>query len=56
MNYKTQLQMLKLFLEDRVRNCNNMMIARNNKNLKHDVRIYSEILVLLRENKHIAEK
>jgi len=48
--------MIKLFLEDKIRTCNGAMLARKNRNLKHDIRIYSEILVMLRENKHIVEK
>ncbi len=51
MNYKCQLQMLKMFLEDRIRNTNEAMIARRNKNLKHERRVYQEILVLLRDYK-----
>ncbi|HDR4914391.1 TPA: hypothetical protein ROY02_003808 [Bacillus cereus] len=56
MKHKTQLQMLKLSLEDKIRGCNNAMIARKNKNLKHDIRIYSEILVMLRDYKQMVEK
>lgn len=56
MNYKCQLQMLKMFLEDRIRNTNEAMIARRNKNLKYERRVYNEILVLLRDLKQTAEK
>jgi hypothetical protein len=56
MNYQTQMQMLKLFLEDKIRTCNGVMLARRNRNLKHDIRIYSEILVMLRDCKHMIEK
>jgi len=48
MNSRTQLQMVKLFLEDKVRMCNQSMMDRHNRISKHDLKLYSEILVLLR--------
>ncbi|WP_176539503.1 hypothetical protein [Bacillus cereus] len=56
MNYKTQLQMIKLSLEDKIRACNDAMIARKNRNLKNDIRIYNEILMMMKNYKHIVKK
>lgn len=49
MNYQTQLQTLKLFLEDKIRFCVYEGSLREAKYLKKEKRIYGEILVMLRD-------
>lgn len=51
MNYKSQLQMLKLFLEDKTRVCKRVMMVEKNKTFKNELRIYNELLVMLRDLK-----
>jgi hypothetical protein len=43
--------MIKLYLEDRIRDSNQAMIARQNKNLRYERRIYKEVLSMLRDFK-----
>lgn len=49
MNYKTQLQTLKLYLEDKIRFCVNENYSRDAKYLKKEKRIYGEILIMLKD-------
>ncbi|ESU32723.1 hypothetical protein G3A_09985 [Bacillus sp. 17376] len=52
MSSKTQLQMVKLFLEDKIRLCKQSMMDRHNKCSKRDLRLYNELLGMLRDAKH----
>ncbi|RKN62261.1 hypothetical protein D7H67_05800 [Bacillus sp. S66] len=47
MNYKVQLQILRLSLEDKIRGCRHTMMLRQNKILKNEMRIYNELLAML---------
>lgn len=47
MNYKVQLQILRISLEDKIRSCRHVMMLRQNKTLKNEMRIYNELLVML---------
>lgn len=47
MSYKVQLQILRLSLEDKIRECRHAMLLRQNKTLKNEIRIYNELLAML---------
>lgn len=47
MSYKVQLQILRLSLEDKIRECRHAMLLRQNKTLKNEMRIYNELLAML---------
>lgn len=49
MNYKTQLQTLRVYLEDKIRFCVHEGSSRDAKYFKKEKRIYSEILIMLKD-------
>ncbi|EJQ92611.1 hypothetical protein IGW_03535 [Bacillus cereus ISP3191] len=51
MNHKSKLRMLNLFLEDKTRMYKHMMMLKKDKAFKTELRIYNELLVMLRDLK-----